>query len=387
MRLRSILLSSLVATPLLAMWIPAKLDSDPIAKVMSQVQSGEIKLTFEPRRGYLDSLLRTLKIDPNSQVLVFSKTSLQTDFISRKTPRAIYFNADTYVGWIPGAPLIEIATIDPKRGVILYSLRNDATVPITFDTEPRDCNRCHGRRSKSRSPELFAESVYVSQAGYPRVFAPTVRAVPEVPLRQRWGGWYVTGTHGKQRHMGNEVAEGTDDQYKIDIEKGANVTSIRRYFDPTQYLSEGSDIVALMTLEQQMDVQNALTTAALGTSEDLDPLVQALLGCNETRLISPIKGTSNFAANYPNTFPKDHLGRSLGEFDLKTRLQKYPCSPLIYSRAFAELPPAIQTKVVQRIKIVLSGQDRSAAYDHLSAADRKAITEILAETHPEFGKN
>lgn len=361
---------------------------DPIARLQDELASGEKPLGFEPRHGYLRSLLQRLGIDPSSQTLVFSKTSLQSDFIAPKTPRAIYFNADTYVGWIPGAPLIEIMSVHPTRGVVFYTLRNDKPGAKAFQTEKETCFRCHG----GIAPSLFANSSPIAPSGYPRVFERTYNATPDLPLRLRWGGWYVTGSHGLQRHMGNELSLGNDEKHRIDIEKGANVTDLRRYLDVRPYLTPHSDIVALMVMEAQMEVQNVLTRthAALrdgdSAAEACEPLVEALLGCGETKLASPIKGTSDFATRFAQTAPKDPLGRSLSQLDLRTRLLKHTCSPLIYSESFEALPPAAKAQVWRRLRDVLLGKDRDARFGHLSAADRRATFEILRDTEPDFAR-
>jgi hypothetical protein len=46
------------------------------------------------------------------------------------------------------------------------------------------------------------------------------------PWKQRWGGWYVTGTHGAMRHMGNTFAIDRSDPQKIDVDGGANLTEL-----------------------------------------------------------------------------------------------------------------------------------------------------------------
>ena len=63
---------------------------------------------------------------------------------------------------------------------------------------------------------------------------------------------------------------------------------------------------------------------------------------------------------------------------------KYPCSYLVYSRAFQELPELAKRRVFERFDEVLTGRDTDARYAHLSADDRTAIREILLETCPEF---
>ena len=332
------------------------------------------RLTYEREHGVLKSLLAALDIDPRSQTLVFSKTSLQSDFIGPKTPRAIYFNADTYVGWIPGAPLIEIARLDPARGVVFSTIRNVA-VP-TLAESPKECGRCHG----GRSAKLFALSVRTAPSGYPRVFSREYDATPSLPLRDRWGGWYVTGTHGAQRHLGNELSIGTDEMNRIDSERGANVTDLRRYLDPKPYLTPHSDLVALMVMESQLEIGNALARG------DAESIVEALLGVGEARLTAPVAGTGDFAAYYAQTAPKDRQGRSLSELDLKTRLYRYGCSPQVYSRPFAALPQAVRAAVCRRLREILSGEERSSRFSHLSAEDRTATMEILTETLPGFAQ-
>jgi len=91
-------------------------------------------------------------------------------------------------------------------------------------------------------------------------------------------------------------------------------------------------------------------------------------------------GTSGFTEEFAVRGPHDHLGRSLYELDLKQRLFKYPCSYLIYSKAFDNLPPLVSREVYQGLWNVLTGAETSNNYRHLSAAARTAILDILRET-------
>jgi hypothetical protein len=379
---------------------------DPVAQLKQRVASGQVKLQFEPKQGYLQSLLKELAIDPNSQVLVFSKTSLQTDFISPKTPRALYFNDEVYVGWIPGAPLIEIMSVDPKRGALFYTIENDAKSKLAFSSEGSDCFRCHGGRGFGSPAALFGRSVQTAPSGYSRVFANTFNMTPSTPIRNRWGGWYVSGTHGTLRHMGNELSQGTDEKHSINTERGANVTNLSRYFDVKPYLTPHSDIAALMVFEQQMEVQNLITRAnqdALlilrGTSPEKaskeavaniesysEGLVAGLLCSDEVKLPNPVKGTTAFAKTYSESGPKDSKGRSLYQLDLTTRILRYPCSPLIYSPSFDALQTPVKNFVYRRLGEILTGKDKSGDFAHLSALDRKNVLEILTETKPDFAK-
>src|SRR5712691_655712 len=81
----------------------------PVSALQYKLASGEAKLEFEPAHGYLISLLQLLHVPVSSQGLVFSKTSFQRQLISPQTPRALYFNDNVYVGWVPKGEVIEVS--------------------------------------------------------------------------------------------------------------------------------------------------------------------------------------------------------------------------------------------------------------------------------------
>jgi hypothetical protein len=114
--------------------------------------------------------------------------------------------------------------------------------------------------------------------------------------------------------------------------------------------------------------------------------VEYLLFSKEAPLSERVRGTSKFAEEFAGRGPKDKQGRSLRQFDLGRRLFRYPCSYLIYSKAFDGLPREARAYVHRRLREVLDGKDRTAAFAHLSAADRKAIREILCATKPELAR-
>jgi len=228
------------------------------------------------------------------------------------------------------------------------------------------------------------------------------------PLRERWGGWYVTGTHGAQRHLGNTIvrarADDVDDMKKfigrLDLNAGANVTDLSKRFDTKEYLAPTSDIVALMVLGHQTHVHNmitsgvyemrdAVTKGMTGKMSEIvkdagEPIVKAMLFCEEAPLTDPVAGTSNFTAEFTARGPRDSKGRSLRDFDLKHRLLRYPMSYLIYSKSFDDMPGELKEYVERRFREILSGQDTSPEFAHLSADDRTAILEILHDTKPGF---
>ena len=95
-----------------------------------------------------------------------------------------------------------------------------------------------------------------------------------------------------------------------------------------------------------------------------------------------LKGNSGFAEWFQAQGPKDPAGRSLRELKLDGRLMKYPLSYTVYSTAFQGLPPAVRQAVYRRLWDVLSSAPAAGdrKYAHLSAADRRAMLEILRAT-------
>lgn len=350
---------------------------DPIAKLQAEITKGSTKLEFDAKFGYLPSILKELNISPDTQTLVFSKTSMQSSFINQKNPRALYFNDHTYVGFIPGAPVLEIATMHPTLGLRFYTLPNEKVGPQRFQAETRDCVPCHTRRSQFGGPVLVAESSYVGPSGHPRVLAPQPVVTPRTRFESRWGGWFVTGQHGNIRHLGNELSYLEDEPFGLDMEKGANVQTLGKFFDAKKYLSPHSDIVALLVMEHQMDIQNALaavhrTIRTNGTPSDssFTSLTDRLTHKGEALLKSPIKGTSPFEESYASAGDQP-----LRKLDLQKRVFRYPVSPEIYTESFRSLPREVRQRVFQVVSkrlanlgSVYSAEDLATAGAELKAA-------------------
>ena len=383
--------------------------NDPIAQLQERINSGDIKLNFEERRWYLRSILDELKITEKSQTLVFSKTSFQQRLITPRAPRALYFNDDVYIGFVQRGDVLEFSSVDPQQGAIFYTLKQEEVEKPTFIRDRGNCLTCHASSRTQNVPGHLVRSVYPSQSGLPHFGAGTFRTNHASPMEERWGGWYVTGTHGKQRHMGNVVSKDRDRPDLLDVESGANVRDLSDLLSTRAYLSEHSDIVALMVLEHQTDMHNLITHAnysartALYQSESMnkvlerpaghisestqrridnaaEKLVRYMLFVDEIELTDPIEGTSGFALEFAAQGKKDSRGRSLREFNLKTRMFKYPCSYLIYSDAFDAMPEVTKTYVYRRLWEVLTGKETDEAFSRLTEDDRQSILEILKET-------
>ena len=390
---------------------PPFVSEDPVARLEKRMASGEVKLKYEGATGYLRSVLRALGVSSVSQTLVFSKTSLQINEIGPKTPRAVYFSDDCYVGWANGAEYLELMGMDPVRGAVFYVLPNAPSPNPEFVRQTFACLSCHGGVMSGEVPGPVMRSVYPSRDGRPALQNGSYLTTDASPMSERWGGWYVTGTHGKQRHMGNAFVRGDDTVSEMNVEPGANLKALNQFFDSSPYLSPHSDIVALTVLAHQIRLHNLLTKAHQGVADALrdmkivhpelpagtlsesaesrirsvcEPVVEALFCIDEAPFDEPIAGTSGYAAQYAARGPRDVKGRSLRELDLKKRLYRYGFSPLVYSPALSRLPDPGRKYLVRRLREVLDGTDKSKLFSRISPADREAVSEILQETWPLF---
>jgi hypothetical protein len=381
---------------------------DRIAALSQKLRDGKVQPEFGERHGYLEPILKALDVPVSSQMLVFSKTSFQAPRISPRMARALYFTDDVYVGWVPGGDVLELAAFDPTQGVVFYTMDQESGPKPRIDRRD-ECLQCHASGGTLGVPGVVVRSVFVERSGMPLFQAGGFVTDHRSPLSQRWGGWYVTGTHGPALHMGNVFAEDRDHPDQLDREKGANVIDLKGRIDIGNYLTNSSDIVALMTLEHQTRMTNLITRVgwetrmalqdqqamnkALGEPADTlsdstrrridnaaEALVKYLLFADEAPLEAPVKGTSSFMKEFEARGPKDKRGRSLRDYDLTHRMFRYPCSYLIYSAAFDALPGPARERIYRRIWDVVSGKDQTPLYAKLSGADRQGIREILVET-------
>ena len=388
--------------------------NDPVAQLIKKIETDKTTLTYDNQHGYLKSVLSALDIPISSQTLVFSKTSMQLRRISPQRPRALYFNDDVYVGWCQQGSVLEIASTDANQGAIFYTLEQTPDGPPKFSRDQGNCTVCHASRRTQDVPGYLIRSVYPDADGHPILNRGTFTSDQTSPFSERWGGWYVTGKHGSMRHMGNAILNNDDD--KLDRETGANITSLDKLVSTKAYLSPHSDIVALMVLEHQTQMHNAITAANFETRQALyqcqemnellerepdyisestqrridhaaENVVKHLLMCDEFTLTDPVTGTSGFALEFQTRNRHESKGRSLRDLDLKKRLFTFPCSYLIYSPAFDALPDEIRVPILVRLRAILEGRDDSEDFNHLSADDRTQILEILIDTKPEFKKS
>lgn len=388
-------------------------DNNAITHLQSRIDKGNLSLKFDPKLGYLESVLKELSIPESSQCLVFSKTSLQRHRISPRTPRALYFNHEVYIGYCHHGNVMEATAVDAKLGAVFYTLDQQETAKPKFARHNDSCLVCHASSQNHGYPGNLVRSVYPDEEGLPILSSGSFRVDHTSPIKQRWGGWYVTGNAGKQVHLGNLIIRDRRQPEDLQLTANINLNDLSQFFKTNNYLTPHSDIVALMVMEHQAETHNRLARANFQTRQAVhdetelnkalnradtyrseltyrriksagDPLVKYMLFSGEAKLTEKITGATKFAEDFAKHAKKDSKGRSLRDLDLEKRLFKHPCSYLIYTTAFDTLPIDVKDYVLRRLHQVLIGRDSSRDFEHLSEADRRAILEILRETKPDL---
>ncbi|MFM7214247.1 MAG: hypothetical protein ACKO3H_05145 [Verrucomicrobiota bacterium] len=371
----------------------------PIQKLQERLEAGQATLEWDERFGYLRSILGALKVPEASQMLVFSKTSFQRDRISPANPRAIYFNEDVYVGYVPGSPVLEFSMADPKLGGVFYTVDNRRTNRVRF-VRTDNCLECHAGAKTMGVPGHLIRSFATDENGVQDLLSGGEVITHRTPLAERWGGWFVTGQHGSQTHRGNLVGSGDHARQLKEpnfVGNKTTLTDIPSPFDVGRYPKGTSDIVALMVMEHQAHLHNFLTRLQYEATiqlkayghcnyikSPLEAFLRYLLFTEETPLTAPVSGSPELLGAFQNEGVRDSKGRSLREFDLKQRMFRYPCSYLIHSEAFRALPVELKSRIYHRLWAILTCEDESPEWASLSRADRRAVLEILTETIPDL---
>jgi hypothetical protein len=381
----------------------------PVAELRSRLESGE--LSFKPGndKELLRQVLHELKVPTDSQVLVFSKTSKQNERIHPATPRAIYFSDDLYVGWVPGG-MIELGSVDPDLGAVFHLMDHREREAVPRFERPEDCLTCHASSRTGNAPGFLVRSVYPDENGFPLLSEGSYVTTHDSPLDERWGGWYVTGSHGEDRHMGNVIAHEIDEgTVVLDREPGANLDSLDHLFNTDPYLAKTSDILALMVLEHQTEMHNRLNRASTAfriatyrqaqmkklfgekpsrklegtvlsiTESHVRKILQYMLFAEELPIDDGnIDSDGPFRDAFLANRRESSEGRSLKDFQLLDRLFKYRCSYMIYSSSFETLPTPLKNHLYQRLWTILKGEDPE--FQHLGESESTRIKSILLET-------
>jgi hypothetical protein len=376
---------------------------DPIARLGREIKSGRL---IGKLHG-LDLLLFVLNhlgIPPESQILVFSKTSKQNNLIHPQNPRALFFHENAYVGYVPGGD-VEVIAHDPQLGAVFYQISpGEAEGPPLIRRDTSSCLSCHANGRTENAPGVLIRSVFPDQEGHPILPLGTFDIDATTPLPERWGGYYVTG-QSSLPHLGNRTFTPATQRQMTDT--AIPLASLRDTIPTRRYPRETSDIVALMVLEHQCHVHNLISSASLqyrrfawlhqalypGTHPDQAEagrvadlaavkIVEALLFVNEADLAEGIEGDPTFQTAFSQRFPKTQSGKSLADFHLQSRLFKNRCSYMIYSHVFTSAPSRLQSAITRQLRDVLTAPTAPPRFSHLPDSERKRIIEILSETLP-----
>jgi hypothetical protein len=369
-------------------------DTGPVARLQKRIDAGEVTLKREARFGYLLPVLDALGVPRASQMLVFSKTSFQRDRIAPSTPRALYYNDGVYIGYVAGSPLLEVSAVDARLGAVFYTLEQKESAKPRF-VRTDNCTECHASAKTMGVPGHLVRSFQTDEGGMVDLLTGVDFVNHRTALADRWGGWYVTGTHGAQLHRGNLIGKEAFDLQQTKPNHSGNLADLGRFIDTGRYPEPGSDIVALMVMEHQTHMHNFITRlgyeakiqiSAYGHANYLksaaEAFVKYLLFAEEAPLTAPVRGRPDFTANFSKAGPRDHRGRSLRDFDLDTRLFRYPCSYLVYSEAFDGMPEPVKEKLYRRMHDILTSPGEVEGYARLTPSMRREILEILADTKP-----
>ena len=384
--------------------------NDRATAISAKFQSRAMEIRSMPAKKRLQWLLAELGVPVESQIFVFSKTSLQRELINPEAPRVLYFSDEAYIGWSPTGAF-EVAVFDAKLGATFYVFEPHATKEEPLLARSGDCLLCHSRHE--HTPSLRTRSVFPDANGEPLSGSGSSNIAPSTPLAERWGGWYVTGTKAPFEHRGNLTGKKIDDFEGPAAQPTRNLLSLEGVVDTRRYLLKTSDVVPLLMHDHQVHVHNVLSKAnqdarialhrwpamreILGLPKNAPPqgsclvvfdsqaekVLDALLCRDEAAWpAGGIQGDGVFAPAYAKTRKPDAKGRSLRDLDLQTRLFRYRCSPLIYSESFATLPKELHDIILLRLSSGLRAFPPSPSFGHLPDDERAAIHEILSATLP-----
>lgn len=373
--------------------------TDAVAALNAALGSGRASLTFEPGGGYLRSVLAALDVSPTSQMLVLSRTGVQREHTSPANPRALYFNEALAVGYIRGAPFLELIAHDAHQGAVFYTLDQRPAERPAF-TRQTTCLSCHVATATLEVPGFMTRSLAAGADGIPKLRLGSVEVVDHrTPYARRWGGFFVTGGSGRSTHLGN-VVFGADDAPRSLVPSGASSTpSLTGAVDLAGYAAATSDVAALAVFDHQTRALNLITrlgwesrvaaheggdaATAPAVTALVRELVDYLLFANEAPMPGGLQSESGFREWFSRRGAKDAQGRTLHALALDTRLFAHPLSYTIESAAFSGLPDGVRHAVYRELAAVLGSADAASRGVRVSAADRGAIVEIVKATRPD----
>ncbi len=367
---------------------------DRFSRWLAQFEAGRRKLDTRSDLVLLQDLLGQLEVPVASQMLVYSVTSLQKELVSPRRPRALYFNDDTYVAYVPGGR-VEVISLDPALGSIFYisdRIRRGQTPRLERSEE---CMNCHAPHHLEHIPALMLQSVVPGPTGGGERAFRREETGHGIPLALRFGGWHLTGTGDTfPANWGNKLIE------RHDGVASEVALPIGERCDLARYLLPTSDVLPQLIQEHQVGFVNralqanyrarelaqnpgGLAAQASAVESLAAPLVRYLLFADEVALPpGSVPGDADFATAFLRNRRADGDGASLKDLDLTTRLFRHRCSYMIYTPTFTGLLPELKTAVLRQLARALADA-APAEYAYLSLTERRRIRSILRATLPE----
>ncbi|PAW91526.1 MAG: hypothetical protein B9S33_00630 [Pedosphaera sp. Tous-C6FEB] len=366
---------------------------DRFSRWMNDVKAGRVQLDYSGEKAFIASVLKSLDIPASSQMLSFSTTSLQLSLISPRTPRALYFNEDVYVGYVVGGK-VEVVAVDPELGGIFYIFDIPRNGQPPRPERATRCMNCHAREDTGYVPGLVVKSVIPGPTGGSLESFRQALSGHGVPLNQRFGGWYLTGAGGLTNHLANFYGRSTPQGIvRNPIPPGT-------MFSYDRYLVAHSDLLPQLLHEHQIGFVNRAIEATYRTRTYLDAgqgklspehakildeqakgLTRYLLFADEVPLpVGGVAGDEEFKTDFLSQRHIGPGGAALKDFELRTRLFQNRCSYMIYSAAFRGLPAEMKQRVFARLAQALDSGKPNPEFAYLPAAEKQKLRGILRET-------
>ena len=377
---------------------------DAVSELQKRLDSRTARLTVHERFGYLLSVAELLDVPLESQLLVYSKTARAPALVSPTTPRAVFFNDEVSVAWIPGARELELTAIDPVKGVVCYTLSQPLDVPpeepAASETRGKStplfqrrngCLACHSARSSLEVPGLLLRAFETDETGKP--ITGFSRVSHDMTYERRWGGWYVTGAPVSVIHRGNLARQSENFSRQRSPAPASSLSDLSQKFDGTAYPYPASDFVAHLVMAHQAHGTNLLIRAGLESrlnrrSDVETQLVRYFVFADEPSLdltqsvAESVLRNSEFAETFVRRGRRDAAKNSLRDLTLAGRVFKHRLSFLIHSKLFDELPDACRHRLLERLWAGLNSKPDDEHFGHLKTGERQSLIAIVRATVP-----
>jgi hypothetical protein len=319
---------------------------DACSELLRRVGKKEVKLDTSSRQTLTKGLLDQLHVPVTSQLLVFSGTASQGAKVRSGNPRALYFNDEVYIGVVPEG-FVEMIGVDPEFGPVWYSIEKVVRGVAPEAQRDTSCFGCHG--SSSGVPSMFTRFVLPNEAGGRDDFLDSTEG-HHAAFATRFAGYHVTSvaplSHTKEglitlRHAG-----------KVAIKH----IKVGERYDPSLHLTRTSDIVAHLLHAHQVGFVNLaaeintyardgrLRSPDVGKPDPevlsamVDKLVRYMLFADEAPLPEGgVTGHPDYLRDFASNRRPCKVGPSLKDLDLRTRMFKYRCSYMIYTRQWTDM--------------------------------------------------